>query len=72
MRPVRTMLEPPVARNLPPQEPTRERIDLRADPAWIARVRRQAERLGISLSDYIRQATTRQLERDENTEPAEE
>lgn len=45
-------------------------IDLRAEPAWVARVERQAKRLGVSLSAYIRQATTRQLERDEASEPA--
>lgn len=71
MNPMRSTLEPPVGRHLPSQEPTRDRIDLRADSIWIARVRRQAERLGISLSDYIRQATTRQLERDESSEPEE-
>lgn len=46
----------------------RDRIDLRAEPEWIARVRRQAERLQISLSDYLRLATTRQLLRDESDE----
>jgi hypothetical protein len=47
----------------------RDRIDLRADSAWIARVKHQAERLGIkSISAYIRQATTRQLIQDEREE----
>lgn len=58
----------PVAKQ--PEHPTRERIDLRADSALIARIRVQAERLGISLSDYIRMATTRQLERDEAGDPS--
>jgi hypothetical protein len=48
----------------------RDRVDLRAEPDWIARVQRQADRLGISLSAYIRQATSRQLEQDEATDPA--
>lgn len=53
-----------------PGELPRDRIDLRADPAWVARVERQAKRLGISLSAYIRQATTRQLTQDEADDPA--
>jgi hypothetical protein len=48
----------------------RDRLDLRAEPAWIARVAAQAERLGISVSAYVRQATSRQLERDEAEWPA--
>jgi hypothetical protein len=51
------------------KEEPRGRIALRADPAWIARVQAQADRLGIGLSAYIRQAVTRQLERDESEEP---
>jgi hypothetical protein len=47
----------------------RDRIDLRADPEWIARIAVQAERLGISISAYIRQAVSRQLERDEAEAP---
>jgi hypothetical protein len=48
----------------------RNRIDLRADPAWVARVERQAERLKINVSAYIRQATTKQLEADEASDPS--
>jgi predicted HicB family RNase H-like nuclease len=48
----------------------RDRLDLRADREWIARVAAQSERLGISISAYIRQAVTRQLERDESERPA--
>lgn len=62
----------PVAKHRPPPpdaQPTRDRIDLRGEPAWIARVQRQANRLGISLSDYIRQAVTLRVEEDEATEP---
>lgn len=52
-----------------PPPPTRDRIDLRGEPAWIARVQRQANRLGISLSDYIRQAVTLRVEHDEARSP---
>jgi hypothetical protein len=51
------------------KEEARDRIALRADPAWIARVQAQADRLGIGLSAYIRQAVTRQFERHESEEP---
>jgi hypothetical protein len=47
----------------------RDRIDLRADRQWIARIAVQADRLGISISAYIRQAVSRQLERDESDAP---
>lgn len=57
---------PEMARQRPPN---RERIDLRADAEWIARVQRQADRHGLSLSAYIRRATTKELEQDEATEP---
>jgi hypothetical protein len=43
----------------------RDRVDLRAEPEWIARVTAVAERFGLSLSAYIRLATTERLERDE-------
>ena len=48
----------------------RDRIDLRADPAWVARIERQAERFGINLSAYIREAVTIRLEADESTDPS--
>lgn len=47
----------------------RERLELRADREWIMRVLHQANRLGISLSAYIRSAVTRQVEADESNEP---
>jgi len=50
-------------------QPPRDRVDLRADPAWIARVQKQADRLGIALSAYIRLATSERLERDEESMP---
>lgn len=49
--------------------PDRDRIDLRADKEWIARVETQAKRLGTGLSAYIREAVTRKLEADESSAP---
>jgi hypothetical protein len=48
---------------------SRGRVEFMAEPEWIARVYRQAERLGTNISSYVRQAVTRQLERDEAEEP---
>ena len=48
----------------------RRRLELVAEPEWIERVSKQAERLGISLSAYIRLAVTRSLESDEASQPA--
>lgn len=50
-------------------ESPRSRVDLRADPEWVARIERQAKRLGITVSAYIKQATSRALESDEATDP---
>jgi hypothetical protein len=47
----------------------RGRIDLRAEPEFVARIERQSRRLGLSLSGYVRLAVSRQLEADEATEP---
>jgi hypothetical protein len=52
-----------------PVPPTRDRIDLRADPFWIARIERQAARFGTNLSAYIREAVTLKLEADEQSDP---
>lgn len=52
-----------------PPTPARDRIDLRADPVWVARIEKQAERLGLNLSSYIRQAVTLKLEADEASDP---
>jgi predicted HicB family RNase H-like nuclease len=41
----------------------RERIELRAEPEWIERVTAEAERLGLSLSAYIRLAVNERLEK---------
>lgn len=59
------VLDEPVARRIPAD---RDRLDLRAEPAWVARVRRQADRFGMSISAYIRAKTTEALERDEATD----
>lgn len=52
-----------------PEEGPRDRVDLRAEPAWIGRVQAQADRLGIGLSAYIRMVVTRALEADEANDP---
>jgi hypothetical protein len=41
-----------------------------AEQNWLERVRRQAERQGVSLADYIRQTLVRQLIADEGEEAA--
>jgi hypothetical protein len=47
----------------------RDRVDLRCEPRWLERIRRQAERTGVrTVSAYIRQAATRQLIQDEREE----
>lgn len=50
-------------------DPAGERFGLRVDADWMDRVIRQAERLGMSASSYIRQAVVERLERDEANEP---
>lgn len=55
---------PPTSVPLP-----RDRIDLRAEPALVVRLRRQAERLGLNISAYLRLAAVERLERDEATDP---
>lgn len=52
------------------QPPARNRIDIRADPSWVARIEKQADRLGISLTAYVKQAVSRALEADELTDPS--
>ena len=65
-----TLASPPVAKKRTPSaDAARDRIDLRADPAWVARIEKQAERFGLTVSAYIRQAVSRQLEQDEATDP---
>ncbi len=48
---------------------SRDRLELRAEPEWIARVTAVAERFGLSLSAYIRLVVTRQVELDEASTP---
>jgi hypothetical protein len=61
----------PVARRKQDKDPEvpRDRIDLRADPDWVARVAAAAERFGLSVSAYIRLAVTERMERDEASQP---
>ncbi len=47
----------------------KERVEFTAPADWVERVQIQAERLGLSVSAYIRLATTEKLERDEASEP---
>jgi hypothetical protein len=47
----------------------RDRVELRAEPEWIARVTAEAERLGLNLSAYIRLAVNERLDRTEAAEP---
>jgi hypothetical protein len=47
---------------------TRGRVEFQADPEWIERVDRQARRLGMNISVYVRWATTKQLDHDEMEE----
>jgi hypothetical protein len=42
--------------------PNRDLIQFRAPPAWIDRVNAEAERLGLSLSAYIRLCVNERLE----------
>ena len=46
----------------------RERVELRVDSAWLERVRKQAERLQMNLSTYIRMVVTERMEQDEEKE----
>ncbi len=45
------------------------RVEIRADPKWIARVTAEANRLGLNLSAYIRLAVNERLDRTEAAEP---
>jgi predicted DNA-binding protein len=52
-----------------PAETPRERIDLRCEAEWVARLTVQARRRGLTVSAYIRQAVTKEIEADEATDP---
>jgi hypothetical protein len=51
---------------------SRDRIELRAEPAWIARVTRAAERFGLSLSAFIRMVVSQHVEELERNPPPEQ
>jgi len=53
----------------PKQNFDRRRVELVAEADWIARVNAQAERLGLTLSAYVRQAVTLKMEKDEAEAP---
>jgi hypothetical protein len=48
----------------------RERIEIRAEGQWIAKVTAEAERLGLSLSAYVRLAVNERLERTQDAKRA--
>jgi hypothetical protein len=41
---------------------TRDRMELKAEPEWIARLTRVAKKLGLSLSAYVRLALTEDMD----------
>lgn len=45
----------------------RTRIEFRAEPDWLARVRTTARRLGLSLSAFIRLVVSREIGPDQET-----
>jgi hypothetical protein len=45
------------------------RIDMRAEPEWVAAVEEAGRRLGLNVSAYIRLATSERLARDGLTPP---
>lgn len=47
----------------------RDRIDLRIAPEMRSRAQEQADRYGMSLSAYIKQALVQRIEADEATQP---
>lgn len=47
------------------------RFMLRAEQDWLDRIEHQANRFGLTVAAYIRQAASQQLERDESTDPGE-
>jgi hypothetical protein len=61
------LMEQDMARKRP--NPQRDLIQLRADPAWIDRVNAEAERLGLSLSAYIRLAVNERMQRTASEPP---
>jgi hypothetical protein len=49
----------------------RDRLELRADPEWIQRATRAAERFGLSLSAFIRMVVSERLEELDRNPPPE-
>jgi hypothetical protein len=47
----------------------RDRLELRADGKWIERVVQEADRLGLSLSAFVRMAINKELNRMEAESP---
>jgi hypothetical protein len=47
----------------------RGRVEFKADPEWVARLNRQAVRIGLNLSSLIRMVMTRWLDEAEAQEP---
>ena len=45
------------------------RVEFVATSVWVERMETQADRLGMSVGAYIRQAVTERLERDEASQP---
>jgi hypothetical protein len=52
------------------QNMKRDRLEIRADPGWIARLTRAAERFGLSLSAFIRMVVSERMEELERNPPA--
>lgn len=50
--------------------PERVRLVFQIDPLLLGRLQVQADRLGLTLGEYLSQAATRRLEADEATDPA--
>ena len=63
-------MERTVAKKAPtPASEERDRFDLRLDPEFRERIKRQADRMQLNMSAYIRRALALQVEQDESTEP---
>jgi len=52
--------------------PQRNKVEFLAEPEWIDRVTKVAERLGLSISAYIRMVVTQRMNADEAELPAPE
>lgn len=52
------------------EAPERVRLVFHVDPLLLGRLQVQADRLGLTLGEYLSQAATRRLEADEAADPA--